>query len=128
MVTIFIALFVIVFCFNFFMISYQMNGINRLVYGVPISLVETSISMLAIDEDKGPTFNKTTLENKLTSYFNYSMQKYVDDYSLDFYYYNPDNHSYCTTNKCSAVEITLKADLILNYRYEKTLFYEIRSN
>ena len=128
MVTIFIALFIIVFCFKFFMISYQMNGISRLVYGVPITLFEASVNMLAIKEDEGVTFNRSLLENNLTSYFDYSMHNYVNEYTLDFYYYNPEDYSYCTATNCSAVEVTVKADLILNYRYKKTLFYEIRSN
>ena len=128
MVTIFIARFIIVFCFNFFMISYQMNGINRLVYGVPITIFETSINMLAIKEDEGVTFNKALLENKLTSYFDYSMHNYVDDYELVFYYYNPEDYSYCTSNSCPAVEVTLRTNLMLNFHYRKTLFYEIRSN
>ena len=128
MVTIFIALFIIVFCFNFFMISYQMSGINRLVYGVPISIFETSINMLAINPDEGVTFNRSVLEKNLTSYFNYSMRNYVDDYDLDFYYYNPEDNSYCTSNNCSAVEVTVSTDLILSFHYERTLFYEIRSN
>lgn len=128
MVAIFIALFIIVFCFNFFMISYQMNGISRLVYGVPISIFETSINMLNIKEDEGVTFNKSILENKLTSYFDYSMHNYVDNYELVFYYYNPEDHSYCTSSNCPAVEVTLRTNLILNYHYVKKLFYEIRSN
>lgn len=128
MVTIFIALFIIVFCFNFFMISYQMNGINRLVYGVPITIFETSINMINIKEDEGVTFNKSLLENKLTSYFEYSIHNYVDQYELVFYYYNPEDYSYCTSNSCPAVEATLRTNLILNYHYRKTFFYEIRSN
>ncbi len=128
MVTIFIALFIIVFCFNFFMISYQMNGINRLIYGVPITIFETSINMLAIKEDEGVTFNKSLLENKLTSYFEYSIHNYVDQYELVFYYYNPEDYSYCTSKSCPAVEVTLRTNLMLNYHYQKTFFYEIRSN
>ena len=110
MAMIFFALLVVTLSFNFFMISYQVNGINRLVYGVPVSLFETS------------------LEEKLTSYFNALMKRYADDYTLDFYYYNPSNHSLCVSENCSAIEVTVEANLVLNYHYEKTLFYEIRSN
>ena len=84
--------------------------------------------MLAINPDEGVTFNRSVLEKNLTSYFNYSMRNYVDDYDLDFYYYNPEDNSYCTSNNCSAVEVTVSTDLILNFHYERTLFYEIRSN
>ena len=128
MIAIFIALFIVVFCFNFFMFSYQMSGINRLVYGVPVTIFETSINMIAVSEDEGATFNKGALKDKLTSYFDVSIHNYVEKYDLVFYYYNPNDYSYCTKSGCSAVEVTVKTDLILNYHYEKTLFYEIRSN
>ena len=128
MVVIFIALFIIVCCFNFFMMSYQMNGINRLFFSVPIALIESSINQYDIDENSGPYFVKEILENKLTSYFTNSLKNYVDDFTLDFYYYNPSDHSFCTSDTCNVFEVTLKTDLILSYHYEKTLFYEIRSN
>ena len=128
MVVIFLTLFIIVCCFNFFMMSYQMNGINRLFFSVPIALIESSINQYDVEENIGPYFVKETLENKLTSYFAKSLKNYVDDFTLDFYYYNPSNHSFCTSGTCNAFEATLKTDLILSYHYEKTLFYEIRSN
>ena len=50
MVTMIISFFVVVLSFNFFMLSYQINGINRLVLGTPIALFETAINMYNIDE------------------------------------------------------------------------------
>ena len=128
MAMIFFALLVVTLSFNFFMISYQVNGINRLVYGVPVSLFETSLNLYGVDENNGAFFIQDTLEEKLTSYFNALMKRYADDYTLDFYYYNPSNHSLCVSENCSAIEITVEANLVLNYHYEKTLFSEIRSN
>ena len=62
MVAIIISLLVVVISFNFFMMSYQINGINRLVMSVPISLYETAINVFEIDEEIGPCFNKKILE------------------------------------------------------------------
>jgi len=128
MVTIFIALFIIVCCFNLFMFSYQANGINRLVYGIPISLIETAVDIYDIDASSGVYFSRDVLEEKLTSYFDYSIKHYVNDYQLDFYYYNPLNHSYCLRDRCSAFEMTISTTLMMNYHYEKTLYYEIGSH
>ena len=128
MVVIFIALFIIVCCFNFFMISYQMNGINRLFFSVPIALIESSINQYDIDENSGPYFVKETLEKKLTSYFTNSLKNYVDDFTLDFYYYNPSDHSLDVEANAQAVEVTISSNLILSKHYERTMFYEIRSN
>ena len=128
MLVMFVAFVFIILSFNFFMISYQINGVNRLVYGANPALFESSINLYNINEISGPYFSQTKLEKRLTSYFDYSMPKYTSDYSLDFYYYNPSDHSFCTSDNCSAFEATLKTELILNYHYEKTLFYEIRSS
>ena len=93
MVAIFISFFVVVLSFNFFMISYQINGINRLVLSAPLSLYETALNLFEIDEDVGPTFDREILEDNITSYFNYHMPRYTNDYTLSFYYYNPIDHS-----------------------------------
>ena len=123
-----ISFFVVVLSFNLFMMSYQVNGVNRLVLGTPIALLETSINMFNINEKEVPKFNQTTLEKNLTSYYAQSMPHYTDDYSLSFYYYNPKNHSVCLSSSCSAVEVTVDAYLALGYHYNKTMYYEIRSN
>lgn len=95
---------------------------------MPISLYETSLNFLSIDESVGPGFDKGLLEERINSYFAYSMEKYTSDYRVSFYYYNPFDDSICLSMYCSAVEVKLKASLILNYRYSKTMRYQIRSN
>lgn len=127
MVTMFISLFIIVLSFNFFMISFQVNGVNRLVLGAPVALFETAINMFEIDEEKGPTFDKEILEDNLTSYFDYSMPSFTNDYALTFYYYNQDDYSICLDDEPTAVEVKIGATLVLSYHYERTMYYEIRS-
>ena len=128
MVLMFIALFIAVISFNFFMMSYQINGVNNLVLAMPISLYETSINMININDSTGPTFDKQRLEERINKYFSFSMKKYTDDYSLSFYYYNPFDQSVCLSDSCYAVEVKVDATLILYYHYSKTMYYQIRSN
>ena len=128
MVAIFISFFVVVLSFNFFMISYQINGINRLVLSAPLSLYETAINLFEIDEDVGPTFDREILEDNITSYFNYHMPRYTNDYTLSFYYYNPIDHSIELSENLKAVEVLVSANLVLSYHYEKTMYYEIWSS
>ena len=128
MINMIISFMVVILSFNFFMMSYQVNGVNRLVMNAPIALFETSLELLDIAEDKGPIFNKDILEENLTSYFDYSLPHYTDDYEVSFYYYNPSDHSVCLDEKCRAVEVKVSAAFIFMYRYEKTMFYEVRSN
>ena len=128
MIAIFISFFVDVLSFNFFMISYQINGINRLVLGAPLSLFETAINLFEIDEDIGPVFDKEILVDNITSYFDYHMPRYTNDYSLEYYYYNPVDHSIELSDNAKAVEVKVSANLVLSYHYEKTMYYEIWSN
>lgn len=128
MVCMIISFFVVVLSFNFFMMSYQINGINRLVVSVPISLYETAINMFDIDEEEGPYFDKEILEDNITSYFAFHMDRYSSDYDLDFYYYIPSDHSIDMSDEPKAVEVTLDTTIILSYHYQKTMYYEIRRN
>ena len=128
MVCIIISFFVVVLSFNFFMMSYQINGINRLVVSAPISLYETAINMFEIDEETGPYFDRETLEDNITSYFAFHMDRYTDDYNLDFYYYIPSDHSIDMSDEPKAVEVTLHTTVALSYHYQKTMYYEIRRN
>ena len=128
MIAMIISFFVVYLSFNFFMVSYQINGINRLVYAAPLSLYETAINMFAIDEEKGPYFDKVILEDNIISYFDFHMPRYTDNYAIDFYYYNPIDHSLDMDDEAQAVEVTIDSDLILSKHYQKTMYYEIRSN
>jgi len=122
------SFFIIVMSFNLFAFSYQLNGANRVVTQTPVAFFETAINVYEIDEDIGPKINKQELEDNLTSYFDYCLSQYCYDYFLSFYYYNPSNHAICTDNECQAVEVEINALLFLNYHYQKTMFYELRSN
>ena len=128
MVAIFISFLVVVLSFNFFMMSYQINGINRLVLSAPLSLFETAINLFEIDENIGPVFDKKILVDNLTSYFDYHITRYTSDYSLTYYYYNPIDHSIELSDNAKAVEIKVSAELVLSSHYEKTMYYEIWSN
>lgn len=128
MIAMLISFFVVFLSFNFFMVSYQINGINRLVIGAPLSLFETAVVLLDIDEENGPYFDKEILEDNLTSYFDYHLPRYTEDYSVSFYYYNTANHSLDMSDEPQAVEATISAELVLSNHYQRTMFYEIRSN
>ena len=128
MVAMIIAFFVAFLSFNFFMVSYQVNGINRLVTGTPLSLFETAIVLFEIDEEEGPYFDKEVLEDNLTSFFDYHLPRYTNQYEVDFYYYNIEDHSLNMGGEPKAVEVTVITELVLEKHYQKTMHYEIRSN
>ena len=127
MSTMFISLVVVTLSFNFFMVSYQINGINRLVRGMPLALFETAIVLYEIEES-GPFFDKEILEDNLTSFFDYHLPRYTDQYNISFYYYNIEDHSLNMSDEPKAVEVTIASDLVLSKHYQKAMYYEIRSN
>lgn len=122
-----ISFFIVVLSFNFFIISFQINGINRLVLGAPTSLYETAIELFDLEDDEKPYFNKAILEENIAHYFAYSMPTYTNDYVLSYFYYNPANHAFCLDDKCYAVEVSVNATLAVSFHYQRTMFYEIRS-
>ena len=125
MVAIFIAFLVAVLSFNFFVISYQSNGINRLVMYAPLSLFETAIVLYDIDPEEGPYFDKEVLVNNITDYFSFHMPRYTEDYQLSYYYYKSGDHSLDMSDHAKAVEVFVSANIAMNYEYKKTMYYEI---
>ena len=109
-------------------LAWRILGTGEPVYGVAISLYETAINMFDINEETGPCFDKQTLESNLTSFFNFHMRRYVENYDINFYYYNIADHSLDLDDECQAVEVTIETTLIMFKHYQKTMFYEIRSN
>ena len=95
---------------------------------MPVSLYETAVNMIDIDEERGPFFNKDELVDNLTSFYTFHMPRYTDDYHLSFYYYNPEDHSLYLGKEPRAVEVTIRANLVMFNTYKRTMFYEIRSN
>lgn len=113
---------------NFFTISYRLTGINRLMYNIPISIFETSIPLVQDTTNYSFYYDKEVLETKLTSYFDKSIYRYTDEYSIDYYYYNQSDYSICKTSTCDAIEITLEAKINLLTTYSKTARFYIHKN
>ena len=113
---------------HFFTVTYRLNGVNRTLYYIPISIFESSIPLAQESESLIIYYDKNILENKLTYYFDNNLSKYVSRYTLDFYYYNQSNDSICKTDYCDAIEITLKADILLTVSYQKSARFYIQKN
>ncbi|NLZ15651.1 MAG: hypothetical protein GXY27_03115 [Erysipelotrichaceae bacterium] len=126
MVTMFIALLVVVMSFNLFAISYQLNGINRLLLGIPMSIFESAVVLYNLEPNQKPYFDKVILIDNVHSYFDYSIVRYCDEYDIDIVYYDPISHAITFSDKPEAVKINITATLDFSYQYQKSMFYEIR--
>ena len=113
---------------QFFTFTYRINGINRVMYNIPISIFEASIPLVQTYESPIMYFDKDYLESELTSYVNKSIYKYTDEYDLSFYYYVQGDYSICRTEYCDAVEVTLNAKITLFDSYKKVARFHIQKN
>ena len=113
---------------QFFTFTYRINGINRAVYNIPISIFEASIPLVQDAEEPKIYFDKDYLENYLTSYFDKVIYRYTDKYRILFYYYVQDDYSMCRTDYCDSVEVTLSARITLFSNYSKTMRFYVHKN
>ena len=70
-------------------------------------------------------FKKDKLERDVNSYFEQSMKNRQIDYSVVFTYYQSDGLTYCVSDKCQGVKVTLSSNYFLSYKYEKSMTYVI---
>ena len=113
---------------RFFTFTYRINGINRVMFNMPISIFEASIPLVQDTSEPILYFDREYLLNELTSYIDKSIYKYTDRYSLDLYYYDQDDYSICRGDYCNAVEVTLNARITLFDDYSKTMRFYIHKN
>lgn len=122
------SLLIAILSLHFFTVTYRLNGVHRTLFNVPISLFETSIPLVDDSPDPELYFSKEVLEEKLDSYFAFQLKKYVSTYEINYYYYNREDSSICRDDHCTSLEINLKARIVLDFQYDKTANFYIRSN
>lgn len=121
-----IGLLVMVLSVQCFSITYRLTGINRTLLETPISLFEVAVPLLNESGEYEAYFDSSKLESNLTYYFDSKIPKYTSDYHVYYYYSKVGTSSFCVTGKCNAIEVTLKAKIIFNTNYMKTMRFEIR--
>ena len=121
------SLSIAIMALHLFTITYRVNGINRVLFNIPISIFETSIPLVSEGEFVAH-FDKDLLEEKLTSYFNNNIKKYSNKYEFYCYYYNQSDDSYCYTDYCDAVEVDLHTNIVLTTEYHKKARFYIQRN
>lgn len=113
---------------QFFFVSYRLTGINRVMMNIPISIFESSIPLVQDRDEPIMYFNKTTLNKELTSYFDKSLKKYVDDYTVVYFYYNSDTNHSCLTSYCDAIAVQVQTKVTPLMKYRKTVKFYIQKN
>ena len=127
MINVFISAFIMIVSFNFFYVTYQMCGVNRVVISTPIQLFEKNILLISNAEEPNLYFQKQDLIDSANEYYK-AIEKYTPDYEVNIRFYNAGGYSICTSPQCKAVVIYVDAYLTFNLTMHKELFYEIKRN
>ncbi len=122
MILIFLSALLMVYSAQLFTFSFSIQGINRAIVSTPIELMQHTVSF----SDDGVHFIKDKFELFVLTYYKNSLSRYVDEYTVDFYYYNLLDGSMCLSDDCSGVEITVECKLMLTQEYKRVMYYEIR--
>ena len=122
------SLTIAVMSLQMFTLTYRINGVNRTLFHIPLGIFESAIPLVTTTYYPDVYFDKDMLEESLTYYFDTNLEKYVNKYTLSFYYYNQADDSICVSDKCDAVEVSLKADIMLTIKYQKKARFYIRRN
>lgn len=127
MLLLLIGLAFLIISFSSFALAYQINGVNRIVISTPIALFESSIFHDLEIEEPDVYISKELVKEKIQNYYSKELEKITNKYSIEFYFYNKLDNSMCVRDECEAVEILFSATLIFDYKYSRTLNYEVTS-
>ena len=121
MINIIFAALIGIFSLHYFCINLTIQGLNRAVISTPIELFYQDI------ESSGSIAKWTTLDvmMHLNEYYKKTLTKYVDDYTVSYYFYDQYDKSMCVEQYCTAVEIGVDAKLTLTYKYHRVMYYEL---
>lgn len=114
---------------NFTMGAIDFSGVNRTFALMYKGVIEKSVA--TIDENGiecAPYYVKSVLKQNVTDYFDTNLPKYVTHYQASIYYFSKNNGTICTSKYCSAVRITLKADINYLFKYEKARDFYIANS
>ena len=122
------SLVIAVMSLHMFTFTYRLNGINRSLYNIPISIFESSIPLTSYNEETGLYYDKELLRRKLTYYIKSSISDLCHSYRMSLYFYNQADDSVCLSKYCNAVEITIDAKVIFFTEYHRTARFYITHN
>lgn len=109
--------------YSLFNYSFKLNGLNRLLINVPKSIFELNTSTYEYSS-YGLYLYKDKLIEDYKTYINEYAYKYVTEYDLSFYFYDPTDGGTCQIYNCDGVEISFKTKIML-FNYSRTMYYEI---
>ena len=125
MVMLFFVIVFTFFMFASFTVSFRLNTINRVVLNTPKEIFEESIPLLDVNKNE-IYFDKNNLYLNLKEYYDNSLNVALPDYQMSLFYFNLQDGSMCTIEKCRGVEVTISGTYIFSFVYSQTISYQIQ--
>lgn len=110
-----------VFSFSFFSLNLSIQGMNRSIIYTPFSILYNEVNTELVT----PEFDCYKVMESLDKYYSTTISKYCKSYQTLYYFYNPEDESMCLKDKCKGFEVIVIAKLAFNYRYSRTMYYEL---
>ncbi|MCR4880068.1 MAG: hypothetical protein K5906_03835 [Bacilli bacterium] len=107
-----------------FALTLKVNCVNRVLVISPKSIPEKSIPLTIQGQEVTLYYEQEEFKKEYDAYLNREIKKYVDEYTVEYYFYNPENGGVCDVNDCRGVEITVGAKIMF-VDYKRTIYYEI---
>ena len=117
-----------IYCLFSFLIlvgSYRVNEVNRLFISMPKSIFENSVSIKDYNDQTDIYFVDSYLEENVNDYFERNLPRKAFDYELTFNYLNNDGESYCFTDKCQGVKVSIECKYFLDFTYKNSMIFTI---
>lgn len=93
---------------------------------MPVEIFETAIPVINLElVDNELHFDKYRLDKNVREYLKNKLTDVMKDYTYSLYYYNQQDESICTSDKCNAVELTVTGHYAFNFVYSRSISYEI---
>lgn len=118
--------FVAILFFTFSIGAINFSGVNRTFLSMYRGLIEPSIASVDEGENDIPYFSEPVLESYVIDFLDDNLYRYVDEYTVGFFYFNLEDGSMCTDSRCRGVKISLKCDINAMFHYEKAKDYYIK--
>lgn len=122
----FYAMFFVIFLqFTFGAIKF--SGVNRTFLSMYKGVFE--VSLITVDKDGEPIYpyyGEEILKDNVDLYLKENLTKYTRNYETNIIFLNLDNDGVCLDEHCSKVEVNLKVDINMFFKYDKSLKYTVK--
>ena len=114
-----------IFSFQLFFASYRLNGVNRVLVNLPLTLIQNSVVISEYGDTHTIYFNKDSLQENVDLYLLNNLKKYTSSYECEYLFLESNGQNICIGDRCQGVKISIDASIVFDYHYHKSMIYKI---